>query len=122
MVNETTPAFGKPIKVHHTHLRPWVPRPNYLARFDLGGDIFPLVTKLNQCIPKCHYNIMYGNPSRMSTNSSLGFLPATPSVQPIAPGGSLAIPPIVKDLVEPQNGTVEGDTPQGAPQPQPATE
>ena len=30
MVNETTPAFGKPIKVHHSHLRPWVPRPNYL--------------------------------------------------------------------------------------------
>ncbi|CAF3710423.1 unnamed protein product, partial [Rotaria socialis] len=52
----------------------------------------------------------------------LGFLPATPSVQPIAPGGNLAIPPIVEDLVEPQNGAGEWNIPQGAPQPQPATE
>ncbi|CAF4428074.1 unnamed protein product, partial [Rotaria magnacalcarata] len=48
MVNETTPAFGKPIKVHHSHLRPWVPRPNYLAKFDLGGKIFPPPPHLNQ--------------------------------------------------------------------------
>ncbi|CAF2221060.1 unnamed protein product [Rotaria magnacalcarata] len=122
MVNETTPAFGKPIKVHHSHLRPWIPRPNYLAKFDRGGKIFQPVPHLNQVIPKFHYSRMYGNPSRMSTNSFLGFLPATPSVHPIAPGGNLAIPPIVESLVEPQNDTVGGNTPQGAPQPQPATE
>ncbi|CAF3482533.1 unnamed protein product [Rotaria socialis] len=65
---------------------------------------------------------MYNNPSRMSTNSFLGFHPATPSVQPVAPGGNLAIPPIVEELVEPQNGAGGGNIPQGDPQPQPATE
>ncbi|CAF4900353.1 unnamed protein product, partial [Rotaria socialis] len=122
MVNETTPAFGKPIKVHHSHLRPWIPRPNYLAKFDLGGKIFPPQPNLNQTLSRCHYYKMYNNPSRMSTNSFLGFHPATPSVQPIAPGGNLAIPPIVEELVEPQNGAVGGNIPQGPPRPQPATE
>ena len=67
MVNETTPAFGKPIKVHHSHLRPWIPRPNYLARFDLGGKMFPPPPNLNQTLPRCHYSKMYNNSSRMST-------------------------------------------------------
>ncbi|CAF4847743.1 unnamed protein product, partial [Rotaria socialis] len=106
MVNETTPAFGKPIKVHHSHLRSWVPRPNYLAKFDLGGRIFPPIPQLDQVIPRCHYSKMYGNPSRMCTNSFLGFVPATPSVQPIAPGRNLAILPIVENLVEPQNEAI----------------
>ncbi|CAF2127445.1 unnamed protein product [Rotaria magnacalcarata] len=28
-------------KVHHIHLKPWIPRPNYLGAFDLGGGDFP---------------------------------------------------------------------------------
>ncbi|CAF2079974.1 unnamed protein product [Rotaria magnacalcarata] len=28
-------------KVHHVHLKPWIPRPNYLGSFDLGGGNFP---------------------------------------------------------------------------------
>ncbi|CAF4507375.1 unnamed protein product, partial [Rotaria magnacalcarata] len=36
MVNEVTPSWGKVHRVHHSHLRPWIPRPNYLAAFDLG--------------------------------------------------------------------------------------
>ncbi|CAF4518546.1 unnamed protein product, partial [Rotaria magnacalcarata] len=48
MVNEVTPMYNQPIKVHHSNLRPWVPRPNYLAKFDLGGEVFPPPARLNQ--------------------------------------------------------------------------
>ncbi|CAF4474498.1 unnamed protein product, partial [Rotaria magnacalcarata] len=48
MINELTPMYSQLIKVHHSNLRPWVPRPNYLARFDLGGEVFPPPVRLNK--------------------------------------------------------------------------
>ncbi|CAF2018510.1 unnamed protein product, partial [Rotaria magnacalcarata] len=110
MVNELTPAWGKVIRVHHSHLRPWVPRPNYLAAFDLGGEIFPPGAQLNKKLPNNKHNINNFGKTTLTTpcanlpfsNNFLGFVPATPLVQPMAQGGNNVTPSVTLNIEEPQ--------------------
>ena len=91
MVNEVTPSWGKVHRVHHSHLRPWVPRPNYLAAFDLGGKVFPPAAQLNKT--PTHINT-FGNgiignthANRSNRNNFVGFVP--PVNSSLVGGGSL---------------------------------
>ncbi|CAF2038268.1 unnamed protein product [Rotaria magnacalcarata] len=115
MVNEVTPMYNQPIKVHHSNLRPWVPRPNYLAKFDLGGEVFPPPARLNQ--PSSNNNARM--PNTRIFNHFIGFTPATPPVQPVAPGGNNITPPVIGEVVEPLNGEIGGESPHGGLSPQP---
>ncbi|CAF4564285.1 unnamed protein product, partial [Rotaria magnacalcarata] len=90
MVNELTPMYSQLIKVHHSNLRPWVPRPNYLARFDLGGEVFPPPVRLNSTVSHNNARMPFGS-----------FQAATPPVLPIAPGGNTITPPVINELGEP---------------------
>ncbi|CAF4907614.1 unnamed protein product [Rotaria socialis] len=97
MVNEVTPSWGKVHRVHHSHLRPWVPRPNYLAAFDLGGKVFPPAAQLN----KTNKNInTFGNgvisnthANNFNRNNFAGFVPSVISRHPIG-GGRANVPPL----------------------------
>ncbi|CAF2052839.1 unnamed protein product, partial [Rotaria magnacalcarata] len=109
MVNELTPMYSQLIKVHHSNLRPWVPRPNYLARFDLGGEIFPPPVRLNNTVSNNNARMPFGSsnhnihsvPNNRIFNNFIGFQAATPPVLPIAPGGNTITPPVINELGEP---------------------
>ncbi|CAF2059206.1 unnamed protein product [Rotaria magnacalcarata] len=96
MVNELTPSWGKVHRVHHSHLRPWISRPNYLAAFDLGGEVFPPAAQLN----KTNKNInTFGNgvisnthANNFNRNNFIGFVPSVISIPPIG-GGGANLPP-----------------------------
>ncbi|CAF1981662.1 unnamed protein product, partial [Rotaria magnacalcarata] len=94
MVNELTLAWGKVSRAHHSHLRPWVPRPNYLASFDLGGKAFPPAVQLNK--NHSYLNTFgrgaIGNTSANSSNNNnfIGFMPASPPTPQVIGGGQIA--------------------------------
>ncbi|CAF4189520.1 unnamed protein product, partial [Rotaria magnacalcarata] len=94
MVNELTLAWGKVSRAHHSHLRPWVPRPNYLASFDLGGKAFPPAVQLNK--NHSYLNTFgrgaIGNTSANSSNNNnfIGFRPASPPTPQVIGGGQIA--------------------------------
>ncbi|CAF4248081.1 unnamed protein product [Rotaria magnacalcarata] len=97
MVNKLTPSWGKVHQVHHSHLRPWISRPNYLAAFDLGGEVFPPAAQLN----KTNKNInTFGNgvisnthANNFNRNNFVGFVPSVISIPPIG-GGGANLPPL----------------------------
>ncbi|CAF2100679.1 unnamed protein product, partial [Rotaria magnacalcarata] len=105
MINELTPMYSQLIKVHHSNLRPWVPRPNYLARFDLGGEVFPPPVRLNKPVSSNHARMPFGNSNHNSSvpnnrifNNFIGFQAANPPVPPIAPGGNTITSPVINEL------------------------
>ncbi|CAF2058584.1 unnamed protein product [Rotaria magnacalcarata] len=119
MVNELTPSWGKVHRVHHSHLRPWIPRPNYLAAFDLGGEVFPPAAQLNKTSK--HINT-FGNgvisnthANNFNRNNFVGFVP--PVNSSLVGGGGLnsaslnSTAPIVNTLMP----TVVSATPHNIP-------
>ncbi|CAF3497694.1 unnamed protein product [Rotaria socialis] len=129
MVNELTPMYSQLIKVHHSNLRPWVPRPNYLARFDLGGEVFPPPVRLNNTVSNNNARMPFGSsnhnipsvPNNRIFNNFIGFQAATPPVLPRAPGGNIITPPVINELGDPLIGEVGGEIPQGPPSSQPVS-
>ncbi|CAF2153048.1 unnamed protein product [Rotaria magnacalcarata] len=117
MVNEITPAWGKVIRVHHSHLRPWVPRPNYLAAFDLGGEVFPPAAQLNKIVPNHNNRIHNFGKNILTTpcanlsfsNNFTGLLPATPLVQPIVQGGNTVTPSVTVNIEVPRSNDKGGE-------------
>ncbi|CAF3716352.1 unnamed protein product, partial [Rotaria socialis] len=130
MVNEITPAWGKVIRVHHSHLRPWVPRPNYLAAFDLGGEAFPPSAQLNKILPNHNNKINNFGKQSLTTpcansffsNNFLGFVPAAPPTPPGELGGNSPTPSVVENPAGPQINVNRGGGIPGTPQPLPATQ
>ncbi|CAF3481397.1 unnamed protein product [Rotaria socialis] len=69
-------------KVHHVHLKPWIGKPNYLAAYDLSGQIFPPIKGKVSSVPIMNKKPMYADVpsfggglfnSSMSNSSSESF-------------------------------------------------